>query len=405
MERKRLITRTGSIFLVLILVALSFVVACGGEAPPSEQKTLRIGMILGLTGFFSVREVPDMNQSKFAADMINEQGGITVKGEKYLVELVPEDTKSTMDGVTSAANKLVFDEGIKFIIGPTAFFAAAAGPVCDPNKALRVLTWSSNTPGELDASTPYAFLATNASVASSAALVKFLKNKYPDVEKVAIVAPDAGISNLIGIAKNLLEAEGISVVGDVTLYPNEMQDFSPIVTKLNAIKEADAIFMQNGLGPHIGSIVKGLRELGNNKPYVASLLTSINEITAIAGKEATRDVATTLLMVDDPAIPPMAKEIIDRTVAEYGADYPLQFTGANSVWVLAQVIEEAQSLDPTVVKEKWESMSEVETIFGTGIICGDETFGIKHHVVAHPQAIQFLKNDVVASEWIEVYIP
>jgi ABC-type branched-subunit amino acid transport system substrate-binding protein len=139
-----------SIILILVL-ATSLIIGCkapettpppsGGEQPTAEVKTLPIGALFSVTGFFSVREVPDYNQTLIMADYINENGGITVKGQKYNVEIVLEDCKTSMDGVTAAANKLVFDKGIKFTLGPTAFFAAAAGPVCDPNKVLRCITW------------------------------------------------------------------------------------------------------------------------------------------------------------------------------------------------------------------------------------------------------------------------
>jgi ABC-type branched-subunit amino acid transport system substrate-binding protein len=361
-------------------------------------------MLLSVTGFFSVREVPDLNQTKFAADIINEQGGIKVKGQQYRVELLVEDCKSTMDGVTSAANRLVYDKGIKFIIGPTAFFAAAAGPVCDPNKILRVITWCVNTPGEVDANTPYAFLGGNGSVLTSVAATKYLRKAYPKVKKVAIVTPDDGaVPYVIPIAKNLLAQQGISVVGETVAYPNEMQDFSPIAAKLNAIKDAEGIFLQNGLVPHLGGIVKGLRELGNNKPIAGSLPARIGQVVNITGVKAMKDVFTIAYTPDDPNIPPVAKEIIKRTVDKYGANYQLEMSGPNCLWILKNVIETAQSLDPTVVKRKWESMDKVETIFGMAKICGDKTFGIKHHVVASPQSVQILKDGREASAgWIDL---
>ena len=384
-----------AIIVLVITMALLPVITAGQASAKSDVKTLRIGMLLSVTGFFTVREVPDMNQTKFAADMINEQGGITVKGQKYRVELLVEDCKSAMDGVTAAANRLVYDKKVKFIIGPTAFFAAAAGPVCDPNKVLRVITWCVNTPGEVDGSTPYAFLGGNGSVLTSTAATKYLKKAYPNVKKVAIVTPDDGaVPYVIPIAKKLLAAQGISVVGEVIPYPVIMQDYSPIVAKLNAIKEADAIFMQNGLVPHMGAIVKGLREAGNYKPYAASLPARIGQVMTIAGEEAMKDIFTIAYTPNDPNMPPVAKEIINRTVAEFGAGYQLEMSGPNCLWILKGVIEAAQSLDPTVVKEKWESMDQIETIFGTAKICGDKTFGIKHHVVASPQPIQILKDGV-----------
>jgi branched-chain amino acid transport system substrate-binding protein len=393
--------------LIIVLAACMVVlplIAASQASAQSKEGTLRIGMPLSVTGFFSVREVPDFNQTKFAADMMNEQGGITVKGKKYRVDLVLEDCKSTMDGVTASLNKLVYDEKIKFVIGPTAFFAAAAGPICDPNKVLRVITWCVNTPGEVDSNTPYAFLGGNGSVLTSVAATKFLKKNYPNVKKVAIATPDDGaVPFVMPIAKQLLAAQGISVVGDAIAYPNEMQDFSPIAAKLNAIKEADAIFMQNGLVPHMGGIVKGLRELGNTKPYAGSLPARIGQVTTIAGANAMKDVFSIAYTPSDPDMPPVAKEIIKRVVDKYGPDYQLEMSGPNCLWILKGVIEAAQSLDPEVVKEKWESMDEVETIFGPAKICGDKTFGIKHHVVASPQPIQMLKGGVeVSAGWIDL---
>jgi branched-chain amino acid transport system substrate-binding protein len=391
-----------SIGLVAILATL-FIVGCPAPAPPAEAKTLQIGGLIGLTGGFSVRDIPDWNQTIIAADLMNEQGGITVNGQKYMVELVVEDTKSTMDGVTAAANRLVFDKGIKFIIGPTAFFSAGAGPVTDPNQVIRCLTWCCNTPGEMDATTPYAFLTCNASIAEAIAAAKYLKQAYPTVEKVALVTPDDGaVPYLIPMVQMLLEAEGLTVAGDIVKYSNELIDMSPIAAEVNAIKDADAVFQANGLGPHVGGLIKGLRELGNNKPYACALPTSLSEIATIAGMENCEDVFMAAISADDPDLPPLAKEICARTVTQYGADYSLYLTGADGLWDLKYVIEAAQSLDPTVVKSTWESLNTIETIFGTGTVGGEVTFGIRH-AVAHPQAIQIMKDGVVTSGgWVDL---
>jgi branched-chain amino acid transport system substrate-binding protein len=405
MKRKGLLLLC-SIGLVVILATLS-IVGCQAPAPPAEAKTLRIGMILGVTGFFSIREVPDLNQAQFAADIINEQGGITVNGEKYKVEFVVADTKTTMDGVTAAANKLVYDENIDLIIGPTAFFAPAAAPICEPNKVLRMITWVVHTPGEVDASTPYAFLAGNGSMLTTAAAAKYLKETYPDVKKVSIVTPDDGAPPyVIPIATELLAAQGISVVGDPVIYPNETQDFSAYVAKLNAIEEADAIFLQNGLVPAMGALVKGLRESGNYKPFAGSLPARISQVTTIAGEAAMEDVFSIALTPGDPAMAPIASEIIDRVTAKYGADYQLEMTAPNCLWVLKEAIEAAQSLDPTVIRDKLESMDEIETIWGPAKICGEQAIGIKH-VVASPQAVQIFKDGVETSAgWVDLgFIP
>ena len=89
---------------ILVIMLLSttplYAKRAGGE------DTLLIGGLFSVTGFFSVREIPDFNQIKICADIINERGGVNIKGKKYKIELVLEDCKTSMDGTTSAANRL-----------------------------------------------------------------------------------------------------------------------------------------------------------------------------------------------------------------------------------------------------------------------------------------------------------
>jgi branched-chain amino acid transport system substrate-binding protein len=381
------------VLAVLSMALLTFSVSASYA---QTEKTLDIGMLLSVTGFFSSREVPDYNETLIAADVMNEKGGITVDGQKYKVKLILEDCKSTMDGVTAAANRLAYDKKVKFILGPTAFFAAAASPVLDPAKVLRVLTFSVNTPGEVDASTPYAFLGANATMTNAIAGAKYMKKAYPNVKKVVLVNPDDGaITYLAPLIKGLMEANGLTVVGDIIRYPNESQDCSPIAAKINGVKDVDAVIQTNGLPPHVGGIVKALRQLGNKKPYGAALPTSLSEVLTLAGKEATKDVFTLAISADEPALPPIAKEICKRTVAKYGKDTSLYLTGADALWNLKYVIEAAQSLDPTAVKTKWESLTKIDTIFGPGYVGGEKIFGIKNHAISHAQAVQVLRGGVV----------
>jgi len=401
--------KSSSIISIIILVGWMVLlpITANKASAQSEEKTLRIGELVALTGFFSIRDIPDANESKIAADLINEMGGITINGQKYLIELVPEDYKSSMDGVAAATNRLVYDKGLKFIIGPTAFFAAATGPICDPNKVIRIPTWVVHSPGEVDSSTPYAFLGCNATVATAIGMAEYLKQAYPNVKKVTYVTIDDGtVPHMSSIAEKILNDKGIIIVGKPIVYSNDTLDFSPIAAKINANKGTDAVFHVNCVGPQVGNIVKGLRELGNNMPYAACMPTSLTEVVAVAGKEATKDVFVGAITAGDPDMAPLATEICKRTIAQYGSDYTLYLTGADGLWDLKQVMEKAQSLDPTVVKATWESMDTIETIFGTGTVCGDEIFGIKHHVVAHPQPIQILKDGkIVSGGWMPVYIP
>jgi len=379
----------------------------GEEPPPPPPKTLRIGSLMALTGWFVVNDGPDWAQTVIAGDILNEQGGINVNGQTYKVELVVEDIKSDFDGTTSAANRLVYDKGVKFIIGPTAFFNPAAAPVTEPAQVLKISTWCTHMPGEMDASTPYSFITGHSSIPSGWAALQFMKDAYPEVEKVVIVSPDDGAPPImVPIMKPLFESVGITVVGETILYPNEMVDFSPIVAQILAMEDIDAVYQLNGVGPHVGAIVKGVRQGGFDKPYVTTIPTSVQEFANIAGAEAAEGVSSVALSYNDPNNPPLLQEMIDRIQTEIGSDETLHLKGANCLFILKEAIEAAGSVDPAVVKATLESMSTVETPFGTATVCGTELLGIPNHLIANPLPIDvFTGGQQVPVTWYETALP
>jgi len=390
---------TMGIGVVSILAFLGVVsLAVPTTLKAQETKTFKVGVLACMTGWFSGHDIKDANEAQVAADIINESGGITVKGQKYRIELIVEDGKSTLDGITAATNRLVYDKGVKFIIGPAAFFASAVAPVADPNQVIRVLGFSTNQPGELDKNTPYAFLGHDGTVGEVLACILYFNKHYPNVKKLAIVRPDDGaMPYLLPILTRALSDHGLSMVGDPILYPNENVDFNAIAAKLNAIKDADGILHVSGIVPQFGAVIKALRQLGNNKPYAAMTASSMNEISTIAGQEASKDVFTVAVTPGDPMNPPVMNEICKRITSKYGMKTSIYFQASNCLWVLKQAIEAAQSFDTKVVKAKWETMDKIDTLYGPGTMCGDETYGIKHHAVAHPMPIQILKDGKAAS--------
>jgi hypothetical protein len=252
----------------------------------------------------------------------------------------------------------------------------------------------------MDKSTPYGFLGFNASIGTSIASWKVAKKEYPNIKSFAIATPDDGaVPYLIPMIKKMLPDYGYKVVGDVIPYPNEMEDFSPIAAKLNAIKEADAFFIENGSPVHHGNIAKGLRALGNNKPIILQSLASAEVLVSIAGKAAANDITCMGLTPHAKGNPKLLDEVFDKA----GGKPPIYLFNPNGLWVLAKVIEAADSLDPDVVKAKWESMDKVDCLFGTCLFGGEKTYGLKGHAISHPLPYQKIKDGkVIYGGWIDV---
>ena len=386
-----------------LVLALALLLPTFGAAQQKAgaAKTLKIGYLLCLSGWYSVFDAVEEGHLKIVAQIINERGGLTIQGQKYNIELVGEDGKSTTDGIAAGATKLVYDDNVKFVVGPTAVFGPASSPVFEQNKVLHISGYCSNMPGEIDASTPYGFLGFDASLGTSIASWKALKKEYPNVKTAAVVMPDAGsVPYLVPKVKKLMPAYGLAMVGDVVRYPNEMEDYSPISAKVNAIKGADAVFLLNGTPVAVGGIAKGLRALGNTKPLVHQGLVSGADVMKVSGKDAANDIITMGLWPLAKGNPPLLDEIYNRS----GRKMPIFLFNANGLWVLAKVIQAANSLDPAVVKAKWETMDKVDCVYGTTCTFGgDETYGLKHHAIGHPLSYQtLLKGQPTFGGWVNI---
>lgn len=100
-----------SILLVLTLV-LSFGVSLA-EAP----KTIKIGSLQALSGSSSTMGNMIQGGLDWAVETVNREGGVTINGEKYIVEMVKKDSESNVDTSIMAYQELA-SAGCVAIVGP-----------------------------------------------------------------------------------------------------------------------------------------------------------------------------------------------------------------------------------------------------------------------------------------------
>ena len=108
MRNRKIWLLIASITLVVMLTVIPFVTSCSKSTPTTEVKTLKVGGLFGITGFFSAFDAVQAEEAKVAVAMINADGGIKVQGQQYNIELITYDFQSNMDGVAAGANKLIF---------------------------------------------------------------------------------------------------------------------------------------------------------------------------------------------------------------------------------------------------------------------------------------------------------
>jgi hypothetical protein len=138
------------------------------------------------------------------------------------------------------------------------------------------------------------------------------------------------------------------------------------------------MFQPEAAPPAVYGILKGVRALGSKAAYIASLFPGDpNNVIAAVGADAATNFAFLNYTKDDPGHPPILKELITKL----SPDAPFfTFTLGNSLMVLTNVMKQANSLDVDKIKAKWESLDTIESVYGTGKVGGQKTFGFRHSV-------------------------
>jgi branched-chain amino acid transport system substrate-binding protein len=413
-KKRRTSMRTRKLLLskcrvsMVLFVALTFLPAAGFCAEKQAPKTLTIGCIAGLSGFSAGGERGIAQGSQLAVDYVNNDGGITINNEKYLINLVTEDHKSTTEGAAAAATKLVYSDKVKLIAGGTMPFTnIAINSVTEPAKVLNAAVWNLASPAEYGPKTPYKFVTMNGAIEGVETMLAFLAEAHPEIKTIAVLHPDDGSvrfiqPHLIRVANK----HGIKLSGKIIPFANDTVDFTT-VTKKALARNPDAIGITAGWPTMTAAVLKIARQAGYTKPIWCSTYQSAEECLNIAGKEVSNLFYQHGLLADDPQNDPMVKEIQSMARAKYG-EQPIYYTalGFDNAWMLLQAIEAAQSTDPTKVRDKWETLDNMKSVWG-GIahVGGRKTYGIRH-TVTHPIPIIGLMNgEIKTMKWIDFTAP
>ena len=114
-----------------ILLAVCMMLAMFSIAAAEEAKTVKIGTIQALSGSSSVMGNMIEGGVDWAVELINREGGITIDGEKYQIELIKKDSKSDVDTSIMAYKELA-SLGCVAVVGPhQANIEIALAPVAE----------------------------------------------------------------------------------------------------------------------------------------------------------------------------------------------------------------------------------------------------------------------------------
>jgi branched-chain amino acid transport system substrate-binding protein len=358
-------------------VCLSVFLLMGYSRAFSAETIMKLGVIAPLSGSGAGWGLALRAGAELASDDTNAKGGLEVAGTKYKIEVIPYDDKYQGQAAADAANRLVFMDKVKFIIGPMGSAAGlAAQEITEANKVLFV--GNSFTTKFLSAKTLYSFRTTMTMAEFSLPMAKFLAEKFPQAKKVATIGPnDETGYDVSGFNKKALQAAGHEVVVQ-EYFERGTADFMPVLSKIFAQKPD--ILNLNGSNPgDCGLILKQARQMGYKGLIVKIGGPGTPEMLKVAGKDFMEG------FIYYSPINPDDKNIIE-IIKKYDKKFPPPMNGFTpqfydgTMWLFEAIKKAGTITDTEKVKAALERLTFNGVYTGRMSWTGKETYGIDHQV-------------------------
>ena len=240
--------------------------AAGWLPPAGAQEVLKIGVVGPMTGPGAQWGLAAAGGVQIAAKEVNDKGGLKVGGKTYRVEVIPYDEQYKAAVAISAMQRLVNQDGVKFVFGPVS--SAGTLAVMDIVKETRTLAFTGAYSSKaLDPANPYMFRVYCVSSDFAQPMVNWLKKNYSDVKRVAIVNPNDETGwDSDKLLSSTYTKSGYTVVAK-ELYERSVRDYQPVLTKILA-ERPDILELGTAPPASAGLIVRQARELGYKGRFI-----------------------------------------------------------------------------------------------------------------------------------------
>jgi branched-chain amino acid transport system substrate-binding protein len=373
-------------FIASLALAATGVLATGGAA----AETLRIGVVGSLSGPGTAWGTAILGAAQLAAQDVNAKGGLDVAGKKYTIDVVAYDDKYKAGDSLTAMNRLIFDDKINIVMGPTGTAPALAViPLAGDNKVITMtMAWGDKV---LSPNLKYSFRPVVPAQVFAAPQIRWVVQKL-GVKRVGALFPnDASGQDASAVYESAYEAAGAKLVSK-EFFERDRIDFVPLLTRVLA-KEIDAFELDGNAPDTAGLLVKQLRELGFKGPIVSTGGDAVAEIVRIAGKAATEN-----LYVHQPV--DLALPAIKRYAQRYTGKYGMPMNGfspffyANLEMLFESMKRAGTVSDTDKIRGAMLSLKSFDTLVGKSSWMGQAKWGSNQQLSA-PVYIGLVKNGSV----------
>jgi branched-chain amino acid transport system substrate-binding protein len=354
-RRKKMSKRIFAV-LSLVIIASMILAACG-----QKGGDIKIAILAPLTGEVSTFGESTRDGALLAIDEWNAKGG--VNGQKIVAVIA--DSQCSADPAMNAANKVIDQDGVKFIIGEVCSSASIPiSQVANEKHVVQISPTSTNPKVTVDDSgvvKPYTFRACFIDPFQGTVGAKFALDNLK--AKTAFIMFDQSNDYVRGLAEafeTAFTAGGGTVVGKEA-YISTDTDFSTILAKVSEAKP-DMIYLPSYYNV-VNLVTAQAKEKGITAPFVGGDGWDSSDLDMVAAEGG---YYTNHYSPDD------TRQIVQDWLKNYGAKYTkdgaavvpdaLATLAYDATNLLIASIEKAKSDDPVKVKDAmagitWDGVS------------------------------------------------
>lgn len=360
--------RRSQSLLSILACTLGLVIA---PAIAGAAERITLGAAVSQTGKYALNGANTKNGYDLAIRKVNEKGGIDIGGKRYQLDIRYYDDESTPARGTELAERLIKQDGVKFMLGPYSSGLTKAMlpiverygvPMVEGNGAARELFTKGYRYIFAVLSTSDQYLTS--AIALAAEHAGELGKKPASITVALAMENDPFSQDVRAGVLDDIEKHGMQVVVDDQLPP-ELNDMSVTLAKVKALKP-DVLVVSG----HEKGALTAVTQMKALKVYVPIVVLThcdsakLAETLAEASEYAfcAHQWHHSLDHRDDWF--GSASDFAKLYKETYGEAAPYQAAqSAAAVLVYADALARAQSLDPAKVREALAA-SEMETFFG-----------------------------------------
>ena len=354
-------------------VAVIGVVAAAPASAKVEGDTITLGSAISFTGKYSTNGIHAKNGYNLGVKKINEMGGVNVGGKAYKLKIIYYDDESTPLRTSQLAERLIKQDGIKFILGPySSATTKAIAPVTEKYKIPMVeAEGASRSLFTQGYKYLFAVLSTSeqylaSSIALAAEIAKKNGKKPSDV-KVAMAFENDPFSLDVraGVVDDTKKYSMKIVIDDK--LPRDLSDMAATLTKVKALKPD--LLVVSGHSKGAATAARQIKEMKINTPMIAMTHCEAAKIVKKFGSSTDGYLcptqwAETLSYKDDMFGTAADYDKLFKATYDGYKNVPYQSAQATAaVMVWKDAFERAQSFDTEKLRDALAA-TEMKTFYG-----------------------------------------